>query len=188
MRFSYTAYYCEENIWHLAGDPRIAGDAKQVVILTNPGRQCAVWAQRNAARAGGPVLWDYHVILLVRRGSTDLVYDLDSVLNAPSDALRYTDAALRPSLRVPAELQPWFRVIDAAAYRAGFSSDRSHMRRSDGSWSAPPPAWPPIEAPQGTPGRFTLAEALDLSSAAPGIILDLPAFLARVGGARAHGP
>lgn len=37
-----------------------------------------------------------------------------------------------------------FRVLSWGGYRDCFASDRSHMRRPDGTWNAPPPAYPPI--------------------------------------------
>lgn len=41
--------------------------------------------------------------------------------------------------------QRFFRVIPADTYLASFASDRRHMRRPDGSWIKPPPAYSPIQ-------------------------------------------
>jgi hypothetical protein len=42
------------------------------------------------------------------------------------------------------------RVVPAASLLRHFASDRSHMRRPDGSWSAPPPQYPCISAQDGS--------------------------------------
>jgi len=123
----YQAFYCEENVWHLAG--ALGGWA---VVLSHPSRQTPIWGQR-AAEPGEPVLWDYHVVL-VAEGE---VWDLDTRLAFPAPLDTYFDAAFRLPERVRA------RVLPAAEYRAGFWSDRGHMRRG-GEWLAPPPPWPPI--------------------------------------------
>jgi len=44
-----------------------------------------------------------------------------------------------------------FRVIPAQDFLAHFASDRSHMKKSDGSWHSTPPTYPPIS----TPGMMT---------------------------------
>ena len=62
---------------------------------------------------------------------------------------------------------PRFRVIPADDYVARFSSDRSHMRRADGSWIAPPPPWPPID--RGDPTVF--ASLLDLRDRSLGTVM-----------------
>lgn len=53
---------------------------------------------------------------------------------------------LRAALDVSSDCRR-FRVVPAAELLACFASDRSHMLRPDGSWSAPPPPYPPIVAP-----------------------------------------
>lgn len=42
-----------------------------------------------------------------------------------------------------------FRLVPAAALLQHFASDRSHMRKSDGSWCAEPPQYPCITAADG---------------------------------------
>lgn len=51
-----------------------------------------------------------------------------------------------------------YRLVPAASLLQDFASDRSHMRRPDGSWSAQPPPYPCITATDSTHmnlGRFT---------------------------------
>jgi hypothetical protein len=137
--FSYTSFYCEENVWHLAGDPRIGGDSRRVVFISNRDRACALWCQR----AGSPVLWDYHVILASKVGGRALIWDLDTTLDFPAPAELYLASTFPISGRIDPRFEPRFRVVSAGELRARFASDRSHMLIR-GRYRAPPPAWPPI--------------------------------------------
>lgn len=130
----YQPFWCEENVWHLAGEPALAARRRKVVFISNAAQQCAVWAQR----AGDPVVWDYHVVLVV----DDRVFDLDTTLGV--DVPLSTWCAVSFRAEAPPALRPRFRVVDADVYRATFSSDRSHMRDALGHWCAPPPPWPAI--------------------------------------------
>jgi hypothetical protein len=147
------------------------------VLLTNEARRCAVWAQNIAPGPTDPVLWDYHVILIVAGPEGSFVYDLDARLPVPTDFPLYVEAALAPSRTVPPAYRPRFRVIDAELYRSAFSSDRSHMKNADGSFKEPPPPWPEIGSAD--PRAFTLAQALDLGRPAPGVVLTLDELVAR---------
>jgi hypothetical protein len=42
-----------------------------------------------------------------------------------------------------------YRIVAAGAFLQRFASDRSHMRRPDGSWMSPPPRYPCIVAHDG---------------------------------------
>lgn len=109
----YTACYCEENIYLLAKaleSPEISNhwetfvtfisnDTRSVSRLSafvrfNPSSFCdkvALWGQR-AGTAPFPVVWDYHVVLVIRRRQPGVpptsdslwVYDFDSVFGMPS--------------------------------------------------------------------------------------------------------
>ncbi|KZP20776.1 hypothetical protein FIBSPDRAFT_692145, partial [Athelia psychrophila] len=100
----YAGCYCEENIYLLARqfalDPALAR-AWDVfaVFISNGSKTVALWNQRLAATPGEVVVWDYHVVLLLRvkakhldanqRGqiewpSAAWIYDFDSVLNGAS--------------------------------------------------------------------------------------------------------
>lgn len=39
-------------------------------------------------------------------------------------------------------------MVPAREFLKTFASDRSHMRREDGTWLAPPPNYPPIKTEQ----------------------------------------
>ncbi len=85
-------YYCEENIWHLAGSLGQAAESARVLIISNPGGRVAVWRQKAASAPDLPVLWDYHVILLTLGESRWQVHDPDSTLGCPVPAKSYLDA------------------------------------------------------------------------------------------------
>lgn len=143
MKRRYQSCFCEENVWHLAGDADLVDKRRLVVFVSNQDRTCAVWAQRSARAPDEPVVWDYHVVLFVEDGGWR-AYDLDSrvPLGAPLSA--WVDASFPPGADVAPSYAPRFRVIDADAFRAAFSSDRRHMRDDRGGWRMPPPPWPAL--------------------------------------------
>lgn len=132
----YWPYFCEENVWHLCSD-RDAIDSplevRQVVFVSNARKQVAMRHQR--AGRGGPVVWDYHVVLL----AADRLWDLDSTLGFGIPPALWLAESFIAGPR-----EPRFRVIEAPAYLASFASDRSHMIGKDGQPLQPLPPWPPI--------------------------------------------
>lgn len=97
-----------------------------------------MWNQR--AGRGKPVVWDYHVILLVEDPLE--VWDVDSTLGIPSNLSDYLEGSFHPY--VLAKFAPCFRMVCAEEFVEVFVSDRSHMQRADGSYRKPPPNWPMI--------------------------------------------
>ncbi|KAF5324502.1 hypothetical protein D9611_004287 [Ephemerocybe angulata] len=113
--------------------------------------QVALFFQKAARSARLPVVWDYHVILLLQPKDLNLarvvrepgigesleggppaqnragsyVYDLDSYLPSPCPWEDYLELTF-PSSLLP-EYQSSFRVISAKIYLDSFVSDRSHM-------------------------------------------------------------
>ena len=162
----YTPFYCEENIWHLAGHRSLAKLERRVVLMTNRARSCLLMNQRAAA-PGRPVFWDYHVILVAAEATAPRwrVFDLDTRLGLGVDLEAYVEQTFPRDL--PPELRATLRVLNADDFTARFSSDRAHMRTGDGGWVAPPPEWPPI-APETVDPGWTLAALLDLSRPSPG--------------------
>jgi hypothetical protein len=169
--FRHQPYYCEENVWHLSQEPLLAGRPRTVVFIASPMGACPMWNQR--AGKGKPIVWDYHVVLLV--ADPWEVWDLDTTLGLPLPALEYLALSFHPS--VPAPFQPRFRLVDADLFRETFASDRAHMRAPDGGFQKPPPPWPPILAP-GTPPN--LLSFIDIQAPFLGEVLDLPALRARL--------
>jgi hypothetical protein len=169
----YHPFYCEENAFHLAQEPALAGRPREVVFISNAGQSCAMWHQRAAPRPGWPILWDYHVVLLCAEPWE--IWDLDTTLGLPVPAADYLGASFRAG--VAELLTPRFRLVPAALFAATFASDRSHMRAASGRYKKPPPPWP---AP-GEPGApSNLMRFVDVQSAFHGEVLDLRGLLARV--------
>ncbi|KAM8840655.1 protein N-terminal glutamine amidohydrolase isoform 3-T3 [Spinachia spinachia] len=145
----YTSCYCEENVWKLCEFFRSERTAPLqelfVVFISNENRKVPLWKQRSGC-GEQPVIWDYHVVLLqVRRHSSALVYDLDTELSFPCSLKVYAAQALRSDRTIQPAYHRMLRVISADCFMLNFASDRSHMKKSDGSWGMPPPLYPPIQ-------------------------------------------
>jgi hypothetical protein len=168
MPHPYVANYCEENVWHLAAADDLEPGIRRVVMVASLGDAVPLWCQRAAPAPGEVVLWDYHVFLAVS-GASPLIYDLDTTLPFPCPLEVYVAQTFGPGRDAPTEFQPRFRVIEAGEYRRSLGSDRSHMRRDDGSWTSPPPSW---AAPQGE--ALPLLAAIDMEDRSlPGQVYDL---------------
>jgi protein N-terminal glutamine amidohydrolase len=164
----YQAYYCEENVWRLLARPEFANMACWAVLVSNERRDVVTLRQRSGRSGDGLVHWDYHVFAV----ATDpiegrVALDLDSELSFPSPLRRYLEDSF------PSDVQraylPLFRVIAGDEYVGSLVSDRSHMRRLDGSWIAPPPPWP---AP-GAGKANLLVEWTDMRRRKPGTLYDM---------------
>ncbi len=167
----YQPYYCEENVWWLAGDPGFAACERQVVFISNAKRCCRFGAQR-AAPPGHSLFWDYHVVLAVRAQAWQ-VWDQDSRLGMPVAAPDYLLQSFAAGLADPPGYQARFRVLDAEPFRRDFASDRSHMRAADGSWLHPPPAWDALGS--GKPSN--LMELVAMDAPGSGMVLDFAQLL-----------
>jgi hypothetical protein len=172
VSYRYQPFYCEENVFHLAREPVLAGRRRAVVFISNPERACAVWHQRAALRSTWPILWDYHVVLLV--DAPWEVWDLDTLLGLPVPAADYLRGSFRPILP---QHRPRFRVVDAELFVETFASDRSHMRSPGGRYKQQPPPWPPI----GTLGATSnLMRFVDVTSPFLGEVIDLRELFERI--------
>ena len=97
------------------------------------------------------MLWDYHVILLVKDGHKSLVYDLDTKLPFPASFEKYCEATFGEESAITEKFRRMFRVIPGGEFLAGLSSDRRHMRRQESQeWTQPPPSWPCIRGSEET--------------------------------------
>jgi protein N-terminal glutamine amidohydrolase len=172
--------YCEENVWRLAfrklyqqtNELKTTTLQYYVIFVSNPKACVPIYQQRASTHPNKPIFWDYHVILLSTQKSTSknysnkqqppcLVWDMDSHLPCPCPFDRYMEAAFWDYPQWPPEYRPYFRVVDAATYLRYFSSDRSHMKQSDGTWSAPPPMYDCILQPQSEANNTELPEQSD---------------------------
>ncbi|KAL1925258.1 uncharacterized protein VTP21DRAFT_141 [Calcarisporiella thermophila] len=143
---TYTPCYCEENIYLLAKAilPRIEEESEaSVVFISNPRKLIPLWSQQKQHSPGLPVLWDYHVILVLRTRSQSWVYDFDTTLDFPCPLDVYIAEAFRPEVMLPEEFRRKLRVLSAREYGRIFASNRSHMVK-DGEYISPPPSYPPI--------------------------------------------
>ncbi|KZT28521.1 hypothetical protein NEOLEDRAFT_1058217 [Neolentinus lepideus HHB14362 ss-1] len=143
---AYTHCYCEENIYLLATAFAERSDVKDsweisVVFISNAGKTVALW---NQSARQGVVVWDYHVILVLRpwawlakeesadrtennATTASWVYDFDTQLLKPCTAQEYIAGTFPFHDQLPAD---FFRVIPAPTYLDNFASDRSHMVRT----------------------------------------------------------
>jgi protein N-terminal glutamine amidohydrolase len=165
----YQPFYCEENIWWLCQAEELAGRERWVAFITNEAR-CVGLMHQRAANPSELVTWDYHVIVIARAGERLEVWDLDTRLGLPVELGAYLDETFP---RLPNELAPAFRVVEAEDFIARFRTDRSHMLVR-GRYTQPPPPWPsPGE------GGTNLMRFVDLRDDIAGEVLDLAGLRAR---------
>jgi protein N-terminal glutamine amidohydrolase len=172
----YQPFYCEENIWLLAQDPRCGDGERLVALITGAEGHVAMWHQKPADGPGEPLLWDYHVVLLVRSATTWQVWDFESDLGMPLAAESWIAACFLHQDRIPLRYRPRFRVMPASEYVATLRSDRSHMRDEDGSYAKTPPPW----LPPGGGIDSNLVHFVDLKQTFVGEVLDLPSLRQRL--------
>ena len=139
----YQAFWCEENIWHLAQHPTTSADEALVLAVTGTLGQVACW-QQKAAEEGEAVVWDYHVVLATKTVTCWQIWDLDTRLGMPVSARTWMDDTFPYPEFVLPEFHPRFAVFDTASYVKGLNSDRSHMRTDTETWLKTPPSWPAI--------------------------------------------
>jgi protein N-terminal glutamine amidohydrolase len=138
----YQANYCEENIWQLARQPELQQLERFAVFISNVGKCFAMWEQKSG-KSGEPVMWDYHVIL-VTRGESLQIWDLDSTLGYPVAAQDWMKKSFGGANAMPESFHPMFRIVEATTFLEEFSSDRSHMLLDENTYREPIPSWPAI--------------------------------------------
>jgi len=163
----YQPFYCEENVWCLLQNPALP-EPGAALFVTNPHHSVAVYGQRHATH--DPLIWDYHVVLLLPRHG--LVLDLDDREPGARPLAAWLARAFRRT--DPVHLQPHFRVVPAADFLRTFSSDRSHMRTAAGCLSQPAPPWPaPFQPHLG----MNLLRFVDLKDPIAGTVVDAEGLL-----------
>lgn len=160
-------YFCEENVWQLLRSPELP-PPRAAVFVSNATRTVAMWGQRAAAR--DPLVWDYHVVLLLP--THGLVVDLDDREQAAWPVRAWLAHAFRGD--VAAEFAPRFRVVDGPEFVATFSSDRSHMLDARGEPQRPFPAWP---APFAPARGMNLMRFVDVADPIAGVVVDAAGLL-----------
>ncbi|KAF9518178.1 hypothetical protein BS47DRAFT_1338433 [Hydnum rufescens UP504] len=139
---TYTAQYCEENIYLLAKSfCSEEGDHRQsyAVFISNVSRNVALFNQQASQAPQLPVLWDYHVLLLTvesrQTPNDDLtvsIWDYDTRLGFPCPFDVYMigtfpDIISDISASCGLDLVSHFRVVPTSDFLDHFASDRSHM-------------------------------------------------------------
>ena len=163
--FDHAPFFCEENILRLCARSEFRSPGALVAVVSNPARRLHMRHQRGGVPPQGTLCWDYHVIGLRPGPAGWEVWDLESLLGVTAPAPRYLAASFLESTVEP----PLFRILDAEVYARELRSDRAHMRRPDGSWTATPPPWP---APGG-PGGVGLGSLVDMEASSLGRVLTL---------------
>ncbi|KAJ4495624.1 N-terminal glutamine amidase-domain-containing protein [Lentinula lateritia] len=90
---AYTSHWCEENVYLLiqsfSRDSSLSEDWDVfAVFISNHSKTVALWNQKLSEELGCPVIWDYHVVAVLRSRniSTSVqswVYDFDTRLGIP---------------------------------------------------------------------------------------------------------
>lgn len=181
-------FFSEENIWKLCEFVRDNCPEElsncHAVFISNPLKKVPVWYQRAARQLNGPVVWDYHVVLLYKSVNSDgkrtaLIYDFDTTLDFPHDFSKYVQLSFGKQQRLKESDRQQFRVISAADYLERFASDRSHML-VNGKWQAEPPAYPPIVAKNGETHNLPDFISMDLKIGVGKVYSNVADFVAFV--------
>jgi len=204
----YAGHYCEENIYHLAASflrqPSIkdAWDIT-VVFMSNESKAIALWNQNLAGSADHAIVWDYHVVLILRLRSDQAVedctvpesdiqawiYDYDTLLPKPCLWKDYVSMTFRTDEAVPPQYRSLFRVIPADIFFDHFASDRSHMLapldsptyKPDSAYYRSPPPWPVIRGskaiqPNNLMSDFVCMNLPSEMTVGTGVVLDRVTF------------
>ncbi|KAJ7343627.1 N-terminal glutamine amidase-domain-containing protein [Mycena albidolilacea] len=148
----YTPFYCEENIYLLCEAFIAQQEDASVIIVSNELKTVALWNQKLSESV---VVWDYHVVLLVRsRDQQHWIYDFDTRLPFPCLMQDYLSHTFREDVR--SSYQSVFRIVPGPIFVEHFASDRSHMltdasdsnsgseASSIQTYRSPPPSHSPI--------------------------------------------
>ncbi|KAE9400757.1 protein N-terminal glutamine amidohydrolase [Gymnopus androsaceus JB14] len=152
----YTSHWCEENVYLLVQSFQHPSISELwdvfAVFISNHAKMVALWNQKLSKEPGLPVVWDYHVITVLRSRQDSLrteswVYDFDTTLGMPVTWDTYFAQTF--STNVPEAFQSavFSEWIPANIYLDRFASDRSHMLDkavSDLKYLQPPPLYPAI--------------------------------------------
>ncbi|XP_073986250.1 N-terminal glutamine amidase tungus [Rhodnius prolixus] len=150
---TYTPCYCEENVWKLCekikdSDSDLLENC-YVIFVSNDAKQVPIWFQRSGHISRDNLcIWDYHVFLILKDPKETKVYDFDTVLEFPVTFNNYVKQAIKPEYNE--HYERLFRVISADIFLSTFASDRSHMRKPDGSYTSDPPFYAPISSKDST--------------------------------------
>lgn len=144
----YASCYCEENIYWFYKQFRQELPNAYVVFVSNSVKKVQLHCQTKGNQSsGGGITWDYHVVCVCKLQGALRVFDFDSTLEWGIPFKKYMEATFLNKAQQP---KPGFRVVSGEQYAQVFCSDRSHMRKEDGTWQQGQPDWPPIQQPEVT--------------------------------------
>ncbi|KAJ6630645.1 N-terminal glutamine amidase-domain-containing protein [Mycena sp. CBHHK59/15] len=140
----HTPFYCEENIYLLCKAFISQQQDVSAVFISNESKSVALWNQKLVKDSKSAVVWDYHVVLLLRSNNQHWIYDFDTRLLLPSLMRDYLFHTFRKD--VPRSYQSLFRIVPGLAFVENFASDRSHMlidsnEPGEKSYRSPPPCY-----------------------------------------------
>ncbi|KAJ7172626.1 N-terminal glutamine amidase-domain-containing protein [Mycena filopes] len=149
----HTAFYCEENIYLLC-EAFVAQQAEEVsaIFISNQHKTVALWNQKLNDSV---VVWDYHVVLLLRSQTQRWIYDFDTALPFPCPLRDYLHHTFKKD--VPERYRSLFRIVPGSTFVEHFASDRSHMLIDAGPekrYRSPPPPYPAICGRAATVGNL----------------------------------
>ena len=158
---TYTSCYCEENVWKLCekiqntmGLNGLLREEKAfAVFISNDNRTIPLWHQSSGDETKeGLVIWDYHVILVIKENPKSMVFDLDTRLPYPSSFNEYSRHTFskHEEENMREQFHRKFRVIPIREFLENFASDRSHMKDRNGDWIKQPPEYPCIKTKDST--------------------------------------
>ena len=136
-------------------------------------------SQAAGREEDGLVMWDYHVILIVKEDSSDsLVYDLDTRLPFPVSFQTYCEKTFGDESNIIEKFRRKFRVVPGADYLSGLSSDRRHMRsdKEDQEWLKTPPLWSCIQGNRGEEHNLESFISMEEGQGL-GVVCDLEKFV-----------
>ena len=127
--FTYTALFCEENIWKLIESLYINQLAQPIDVLfvINKNNTIALFEQKLSLKSK-PIIWDYHVILTALIENELVVFDFDTNCHFPSSIYDYFHAIFPNYIQIKSAYQPLIKSIPAKQYFEYFYSDRLHMQ------------------------------------------------------------
>ncbi|KFM71476.1 Protein N-terminal glutamine amidohydrolase, partial [Stegodyphus mimosarum] len=149
----YTSCYCEENVWkicdYVRNNQKHLLPACYAVFISNRNESVPLWYQKSGKDDNNLAVWDYHVIFLYSPGNNtgSFIYDLDSILPFPCELEKYAPLTFKSDSSLDPCYHRYFRVVPADVFLKTFASDRSRMKKPDGTWIKEPPPYPCITTP-----------------------------------------
>lgn len=82
-----------------------------VIFISNDNKTVPLWSQSSSKSEDGLVIWDYHVILIIKADQCSTVFDLDTNLPYPCDYNSYSQDTFKSDDDILERFHRKFRVI-----------------------------------------------------------------------------